>query len=220
LEFNRFAVICVPQMLSSKSRVVNPIAVSPNDSSSLPLYPRLLGPAWAELDEALRQAHLEGERLSLSGTFRIQRGTGRLARLVAAMLRMPEAGEAVATRLTVVRTASGERWTRQFAGSELITTQTAAADGTMRERFGMIEISCRLEASGGAICYRQVGAAICVGGLRIPLPRWLWPFVEGIEEADGPGQTRVSVRVTVPLIGHLISYDGTVMRENTVMQEE
>jgi hypothetical protein len=193
-------------------------AVAANDSPP-PLYPHLLGPAWARLDETLRQAHLDGERLCLCGTFCIRRGASRMARFVARMLRLPAAGEAVATRLTVVRTNSGETWTRLFAGNELVTTQTAAADGTMRERFGMIEISCRLEAGSGAICYRQVGAAICLGGLRLPLPRWLWPVVEGIEEAHGPGRTRVSVRVTVPLIGHLISYDGSVMREDTVMRE-
>jgi hypothetical protein len=163
---------------------------------------------------------LNGERLCLSGTFRIRRGEGRLAWFAAAILRLPAAGDAVATRLTVLRTASGEKWTRCFAGSELITNQSAANDGTMRERFGLIEIICRLEADCYEIRYRQVGAAICLGGLRLSLPRRLWPVVEGIEQAHGPNQTRVSVRVTVPLIGHLISYDGTVARDDTVTRED
>ena len=193
--------------------MIKPDAVAVDASLPVPLYLRLLGAAWADLDEALRQAHLDGEKLRLSGTFRIRYGKGRVARLAAIILRLPAAGEAVVTRLTVLRTASGEKWTRRFAGSALITTQSVAADGTMRERFGLIEISCRLEAGGGAIHYHQVGAAICLGGLRLPLPRWLWPVVDGTEEAHGPDATHVSVRVTVPLIGHLISYDGIVRRE-------
>lgn len=129
------------------------------------------------------------------------------------ILRLPAAGDAIPTTLTVVPTVTGEKWIRSFAGSELITTQTAAADGTMRERFGVIEIVCRLEAGTSSIVYRQVGAAIYLAGLRFPLPRLLWPTVEGTEEAHGPSMTRVSVRVTLPLAGHLISYDGRLTRE-------
>ena len=95
----------------------------------------------------------------------------------------------------------------------MVTTQTAADDGTMRERFRMIEIVCRLEASRSAILYHQVGAAIRLGGLRFPLPRRLWPIVEGIEESHGPSMTRVSVRVTVPFVGVLISYEGLLAKE-------
>ena len=130
---------------------MNPSVPTTNASSLLPLYPRLLGEAWAQLDGVLRQAHLEGEQLCLIGTFRIYRSETWLGRLAAMILRLPAASEAVATRLTVLRTASGEKWIRLFAHSELITTQMAAADGTMRERFGMIEISCRLEVDNGAI---------------------------------------------------------------------
>jgi hypothetical protein len=193
-------------------------------TSPSPLYPRLLGPAWAGLDEALRQAHLDGERLCLSGTFCVRVGTGLGARIAGLLLRLPAAGDAVATRLTVVRTNNGESWTRSFANSkmtksQMTTRQTAHADGTMRERFSIIEIACRLEADGKTICYHQVGASLRFGPVRIPLPRRLWPLVVGTEAAHGPGQTRVSVRVTMPLVGHLISYDGIVTRERDTTQE-
>ena len=48
----------------------------------------------------------------------------------------------------------------------------------------------------------------------LPLPRRLWPLVKATEEAFGESQTRVSVTVAAPLIGHLISYEGTLTREN------
>jgi hypothetical protein len=173
----------------------------------------LLGPAWGELDEAPRQAHLQGERLCLCGKFRIRRGANWLGRLVAMIVGLPAAGEAVATRLSVLRTAGGEKWIRSFAGAKVLTTQTAAADGTLRERFGMFEISCRLDVDRAAIRYRQVGAALRLGRLRLALPRRLWPLVEGVETAQGPLATHVSVRITAPFCGHLISYDGVVKRE-------
>jgi hypothetical protein len=197
-----------------------PVLTTDQNTTSPPsLYARLLGVDWAKLDEALRLAHLDGERLCLSGTFRVRRGEGRLARFTATILGLPDSGEAVATRLTVRRTDGGETWTRSFGRSQVITTQSAATDGTMRERFSLIEISCRLEANYNSIRYRQVGAAICLSRLRLLLPRPLWPVVEGVEETHGPNQTRVSVRVIVPIVGHLISYDGTVAREDNVTRE-
>jgi hypothetical protein len=190
------------------------LEVSVTDASLSPqLYAQLLGPAWERLAEPLRRARLEGQRLRLGGTFCVRRGESPLARLLARILRLPAAGEEVATTLTVSRTATGEKWMRSFAGAEMITTQTAAADDTMRERFGIIEIVCRLEANSDAIVYRQVGAALRLGVVRLPLPRRLWPVVEGIEKADGPATTRVSVRVSVPLAGHLISYNGGLTRD-------
>ncbi len=140
---------------------------STNAALTSPLYARLLGAEWAQLDETLRRAHLQGDRLCLSGTFQIRRGESWLARVVARILRLPATSEAVAARLTVLPTASGEKWIRRFGDSELMTTQTAAADGTMRERFRIIEISCRLEATSGAITYRQVGAALRLGRLHV-----------------------------------------------------
>jgi hypothetical protein len=184
------------------------------DRSTPPaLYERLLGPAWETLSESLRRAHLRGERLQLHGTFRIRRGDRRLSQLVATFLRLPATGDSVATTLHVARTATGEQWVRWFGGVILTTDQSATSDGTMCERFGMIEIVCRLETAGDAIIYRQVGAALWLGGLRLRLPRFLWPKVDGIEEIDQSDMTHVSVRVVVPFIGHLISYDGCVARD-------
>lgn len=64
-----------------------------------PLYPRLMGTAWAELDEAVRQAHMLDGRLRGVGMFRVQHGTGKLARFLLAVLPLPPAGETVATKL-------------------------------------------------------------------------------------------------------------------------
>jgi hypothetical protein len=54
---------------------------------------------------------------------------------------------------------------------------------------------------------------IRLGRLAIPLPRWFGPLVEAREDAAGPRRTKVSVVVTVPCAGCLISYEGQIQRE-------
>jgi hypothetical protein len=181
-------------------------------SPRLPLYAQLLGDAWAELDPRVRRAHLDGERLSMVGTFRVRRGTNVLSRLLASCLRLPAAGDAVAVRLTVLPTEGGERWIRAFGPTPLVSNQAFDEAGIFRERFGGVEFRIRLEPGNGGIVYRQVGVALRVGFVTIPLPRWFAPHVESFEEPSDAG-TYVSVRVLLPLTGLIISYDGRIVPE-------
>lgn len=173
------------------------------------LYERLIREAWGGLDEPVRSFHA---RALSSGTFTVRRGGGRAARLVARLLGLPEAGEAVPLRLTVTPHGGGERWHRTFDGRDFITEQRAHAGSLLAERTGPFELLFRLDVEGGALAYRQVGASLGAGGLRVRWPSRLAPRVEARERADGRG-VRVSVRVTAPLLGPLIEYEGRVVWE-------
>ena len=71
----------------------------------------------------------------------------------------------------------------------------------------------RLEVVGGALAYRTTSAALCLGSLRVQLPRWFTPRVEALERPVGEGgQVDVSVKAHLPLLGCLIAYDGTLTR--------
>ena len=86
----------------------------------------------------------------------------------------------------------------------------------MAERAGLFEILFRLEERGGVRRYRQVGFAFRSGRLRVPLPRLLWPRITGRERVSADGtQLRVSVRVSVPLVGFLVAYGGLLKVERT-----
>lgn len=170
------------------------------------LYERLVGDGWGALDEPVRRLHLcaRGE-----GVFAVRRGGGRLARAVARLLGLPLGGEGVPLLLSVEPHGGGERWRRNFAGREFVTEQGEHAGALMAERTGPFELLFRLKVEGGALAYCQEGAALRVRGLRVRLPRPLAPRVEARERAEGEG-VRVSVRVTAPLLGPLIRYEGTV----------
>lgn len=173
------------------------------------LYERLAREAWGGLDEPVRDFHA---RARSSGTFVVRRGAGRGARLVARVLGLPEAGEAVPLRLTVTPHGGGERWHRAFAGKDFITEQRAHAGPLLAERAGPFELLFGLTAEGGALVYNQTGAFLRVRSVRVRLPRRLAPRVEAWERAEGRG-VRVSVRVSAPLFGPLIEYEGRVTWE-------
>ena len=173
------------------------------------LYERLVGEGWHSLDEPVRRLHLCARG---AGAFAVRQGGGRVARFVARMLGLPRSGEAVPLLLSVEPHGGGERWRRNFAGREFVTVQGEHAGALMAERTGPFEILFRLTAEGGALAYRQEGAFLRVKSLRVRLPRLLAPRVEAWERA-AEGGVSVSVRVTSPLTGPLISYEGTVRTE-------
>lgn len=173
------------------------------------LYERLVREAWGGLDEPVRSFHAHARS---SGTFVVRRGGGRLARLIARRLGLPEAGDAVPLRLTVTPHGGGERWHRAFADRDFVTEQREHAGPLLAERTGPFELLFRLTVEGGSLVYSQEDAFLRVRSLRVRLPRPLAPRVGALERADGRG-VRVSVRVTAPLVGPLIEYEGRVMWE-------
>src|SRR5215468_3545115 len=181
------------------------------------LYPKLLGASWSDLDSAIQRLHDSDGTVRAVGVFQVRHGTSRLARILARLARLPAEGEAVDVRLEVTSQEKSEEWRRTFAGRPLVSTQSyrpdGRLDGVMVERMGIVELRFRLEVVGGAINYHTVGAAVRFGSLHVPLPHWLSPCVTAWERAVGDmNQIHVSVNVTFPLLGRLISYEGLLTR--------
>ena len=128
---------------------------------------------------------------------------------MARLARLPAAGEAVDVRLQVTAQEKGEEWRRTFAGRPLVSRQYDRGAGLLMERLGTVEMQLRLEVVGGSLSYQTVSAALRLGFLRVPLPYRLSPHVTALEKAVGDtNQIHVSVDVTLPLLGRLITYDG------------
>ena len=95
----------------------------PEHNAATALYPRLVGDTWTALDASVQHWHDAAYQVHRTGLFTIRHGQGGLARFLAWLLRLPTSGEALATRLVIVRHAWGETWSRTFAGKALITVQ-------------------------------------------------------------------------------------------------
>jgi hypothetical protein len=186
-------------------------------------YRRVLGDAWTDLHPAVRAAHLDGHDgapVRGAGRFRVEHGPGRLARLLANLLRMPAAGEDVLVTLEITADGAGERWRRTMGRSRIVTTQRQRGAGVLTERFGLLALDFRLWVEEGGLVYQQVGAGLELASARLPLPRALSPLIEAWEMPAGPRETRERVRVTAPLVGTLITYEGWLKTEKTTEEVE
>lgn len=179
------------------------------------LYAGLLGSAWMELAEPVRAAHASGSTVRARGRFRIAHGRGHAARWLARLLRLPRANPKADTRLVITEDAGGERWHRTFDDRRIDTRQYRAGDGELAERFGLLEFRFKLDASQGSLIFRQVEAAFLCGTVRLKIPAAWAPRVDAREDPAGARQIGVHVRVALPLVGPVLTYDGTIDIEET-----
>jgi hypothetical protein len=177
------------------------------------LYSEVLGRDWPALAENIRCAHATGTEMN--GVFRITYGMGWAAKQLARRSNLPQTAEAADTRLKIVAEDAGERWERQFDGKAFMTRQWKGKDGVLVERFGEWELRFKLRVQEGNLFYDQAGARLCLGALHIPMPLVCAPRVVAKETQDGAARVRVSVRVTLPVVGLLIAYEGYLnVKEN------
>jgi hypothetical protein len=187
----------------------------PEQSASTALYPRLVGDAWAALDVSVQQWHDATPKVQGTGLFTVRHGQGCLARFLVWLLRLPTSGEALATRLVILRHASGETWSRTFAGRALMTGQYQRGADLLAERLGCLEFWFHLRVVEHALDFWHTGTACVLGPLRVPLPRWVSPRVVAREWTGlGDGSLQVAVRVSLPFIGLLMAYEGCLKRED------
>jgi hypothetical protein len=174
------------------------------------LFVRVLGDSWQQLPEELQRFHLYEGSLSARGKFYVRHGRWP-AKLLAWIMGMPAAGEQVELLLKVTESAGVERWERSFAGKPMVTFQSRRADGLLIERVGLNEVYFRLDVRDGGLHFQTVGAAICIGPWRLPLPSLLRPKITASESfvADRGGIT-VRVEIYLPILGKLIEYGGTI----------
>jgi hypothetical protein len=144
---------------------------------------------------------------------RVGHGGNAAARLVARVFLLPRTGDAVETRLVVTPDTDGERWRRTFGTRALNTRQYPDGPHGFAERIGPLELRFRREASDGGTFFRQIDTAVVMGPLRARLPRWCAPSVVAREDPDGERRVRIDVRVSLPLVGPILSYAGTIKLE-------
>jgi hypothetical protein len=154
---------------------------------------------------------LHADSQSARGVFRVRRGQGLGARLLAAILGMPKPADEVPVSLKIERTADGERWVRSFSDQPLATVQWRRGDFLV-EAIGPTQCWFRLYVADGALVFDHVRSAIGMRSFALPLPRWLAPRIEGRAEPRSDG-VHVRVHIYAPFFGLLVAYEGTVTLE-------
>ena len=84
----------------------------------------------------------------------------------------------------------------------------------MAERMGPVECAFRLRPVERGLVYDFVGAWLCLGGLRLRLPRLFAPHIEGTT-TEVPGGMHVRVSIRQALVGELLTYEGLIRPEES-----
>jgi hypothetical protein len=173
------------------------------------LYERVMGDAWFHLAAPIRELHTTRPETRAHGRLRLEHGAGRMVGFIARTLQLPRPGVGIDTRLFVTTVEKCEHWRRAF-GRVLVETHQSSCDGDLVERYGVLEFRFGLHAFDERLVYRQREARLRLLSLRLRLPRYVAPQIEAREEAIAPGRVKIAVSVTLPGLGLLIAYDGTI----------
>jgi len=175
-------------------------------SASLPLYRRLLGEAYAAMPAPLQAMHDLKDEMVAEGSATVTRGGGLLARIAAAIVGFPQAGENVPVRVAFRNENGRERWTRTFAGRLFHSTQEQGRgryEWLVCERFGPLCVGMALVLDEGKL--RLIVRRWSVFG--IPLPVWLAPRGNSYEYSEN-GRFHFHVETAHPFTGLIVGYRG------------
>ena len=174
------------------------------------LYARLLGAAWQNLPAEIRDMHDVDNTASAEGRASVQRGTGRLARLVAAIVGFPLATADTPVSVQFNAIGEAETWTRTFGSESFSSCQFAGRGRSERllcERFGPLTFAMALvpEEARLRLVLRRWSA------FGVPLPMWLCPHTKSYESAED-GRFAFHVEISHPLTGLIVRYRGWLVR--------
>lgn len=180
------------------------------DSANLSPLQKVLGPAWQKLPLAIQAAHTHtGPAGVLTGLARVERGSGILARVTAAVFRFPAAGEAVPIMVTFDKTAGGECWTRNFGGrrfKSMVSAGAARQEQLLEEQFGPFRFGLALVLEQDRLQFVVRNWSV----LGLPMPRQWAPFGDSYEH-EQEGRFCFHIEIRHPLLGLIVKYVGSLV---------
>jgi Domain of unknown function (DUF4166)/Saccharopine dehydrogenase NADP binding domain len=174
--------------------------------ATAPLYRRVLNEAWGTLPEPLRVMHDLKSTLTAEGVATVTRGSGLLARCIAALIDFPPAGAGVPVKVTFETQGGGELWRREFAAHAFASTQEEGRGrfaGLLCESFGPLTFGLALVVEDG----RMKLVVRRWSFLGLPLPRALAPCGDAYESAED-GRFNFHVEIGHRLTGLIVRYEG------------
>ena len=171
----------------------------------VPLYRRVVGPAYAAMPHPVQAMHDFLGDAGASGKGTVRRGKSLLARLVCAVMRFPPEGEHD-LHVAFEERNGVERWTRDFAG-HCFTSELGQRGNRLVERFGPMRFSFDLPSDASGLTMVMRGWSV----FGMPMPLWLAPRSEAREWAEGEDFC-FDVPIALPGIGTVVHYAGRLRR--------
>ncbi len=170
-------------------------------------YEFILGPRFGDLHRNLQKLHGRTPEQRALGRLDVVRGDTWPSRMLAAVLRLPRAGNQIPVRLAVHRDRKRERWKREF-GDCVVQSYQQAAGSHLRETFRCMSFGFDLQVINGGL--KITSREFRLLGIRIP--DWLAPSIVAQEAANGDGWL-VDVQISWRAAGCILCYSGTMVAE-------
>ncbi|UFS67394.1 DUF4166 domain-containing protein [Paracoccus denitrificans] len=171
----------------------------------VPLFPRVLGPAFETLPAPIRATHQTTDVSHWRGHASVRRGSGPWSRLLGRLFGFPPAGEGVPVEVTKTVTPKGETWQRRF-GTRVFRSHLSASARGMTESFGPFTFLLGLKVQEEALHYPVMSGRLG----PLPLPRWLLP-ASVAQEHVRDGRFHFDVKILAPVTGALlVHYRGSL----------
>ena len=171
-----------------------------------PLYRSILGSAFDALPTRLRELHGRKAARRWTGSAEVRRGSGLLAKLVAALVGFPKAGADVPVTVSFVPKNGTECWTRRFGDRPFSSVQSCGSGRDRHllvERFGPVSFALALIIQAGRLFMVPRRWSL----MGIPMPRFLLPTGKSFEE-ERNGQFCFDVEISMPVLGLIVAYRG------------
>jgi len=175
--------------------------------------PAWFGPAYAALDPALQRLHRDGG--ILAGPVRIEFPPGLrgvIGRRIARRMGIPCDGGVHRLQVTVRSAAGALHWERRFDAGERFRSVFVAVgaypDGYWVESTATLSLRLGVDIVDGAWHWRHRATMLAA----LALPAWLGPRLHG-EKAVVDGRYRFGVALSLPLLGQVMAYAGSLSLE-------
>lgn len=175
-----------------------------------PLYRKILGSAFATLPLQLRELHGSTAAREWTGFAEVQRGRGPAAAILVALFGFPRAASKVPITVTFLPEGDAERWVRNCDGKRFSSVQsvgTGRDEHLVVERFGPARFALALVAESDRLALIPRQWSI----FSIPMPKFLLPTGASFE-TEQDGQFCFDVEISMPLIGRIVAYRGTLCK--------
>jgi hypothetical protein len=175
-------------------------------SEAGPLFRRLLGPAFDALPLPIRDMHGGRSVWTAEGRADVERGRHPLARMVARLFRLPQAGTEIPVRIVFRARGGRERWTRHFDDIVFMTIHslgTGRNAGLLVERLGPVALALAVPATCEGLTLEPRRLSV----FGVPMPCVLARHIRACERVVD-GRFAFDVDIGLPLIGRVVRYRG------------
>ncbi len=176
------------------------------DEPTLPLFRKVLGSAFDDLQPRLRELHESLATRDWHGFAEVRRGQGIMAQMISALFGFPKAANQVPVSVTITPEKDGERWTRDFGGRRFSSVQSPGSGKDtylLLERFGIVTVALALVLHDGRLAFVPRRWRV----LGVPLPGFLLPSGASFETQEG-NDFCFDIDISLPLIGPIVAYKG------------